>query len=263
MHAVPGTGAAADGPAVGHGAETGDGEDRFTGREIPAGAFADDDGSTPPAVAAAIAQWRADAQIAPVVAALVPSRLLVALMSVLDSATEAGVEKDSHMAAAMIQRADGRTALVAFTDAGLLRTWQPTARPLPVTAVDAARAALGDGASAILLDGEVVITGPALWALAEGRELAPPATDPAVLEVVAKVVAEVLGPAGLPTVHAVAAGGAAPEGAAPPDITVLLDRAVVADRSAVAALAQTLGAEPVLRSRLGRGLSLGVLADED
>lgn len=167
------------------------------------------------------------------------------------------------MAAAMIRRADGRTALVAFTDAGLLRTWQPTARPLPVTAVDAARAALGDGAAAILLDGEVVITGPALWALAEGRPLVPPATDPAVAEVVAKVVAEVLGPADLPTDHAVAAGGAAPEGAQPPDITVLLAREVVADRTAVAALARGLAAEPVLRSRLGQGLALGVLPDDE
>ena len=56
------------------------------------------------------------------------------------------------MAAVLMQRRDGRRALLAFTSIDALRAWHPTARPVPVTAADAARAARGEGATALLVD---------------------------------------------------------------------------------------------------------------
>lgn len=238
----------------GHGHETPGPGGRFDGARIPDQPFSDDDGSTPPAVAAALAEHARSGDLAPVVAALVDSRLLVGLLAVLDSVDGAGSEKDSHMAAAMIERPDGRKALLAFTSADRLQRWHADARPLPVTAVDAARAAIDDGADTLLVDGACAISGAYLWALAERRVPGPPVDEPAVRAAIAAAVEDVLGRAGLPTGHDLADG----DGQA--DVLVLLDPAVVAHRPVVARLAEVLAADVVLRSRLPRGLALGVAA---
>lgn len=238
----------------GHGAESPGPHGRFDGKQIPAQAFVDDDGSSPAAVTAALDQWRADRRsgtgLADVVTALLEQRLLVALVAVLDSTDPAGAEKDSHMAAASIQRPDGRRALVAFTGVAALRAWHPQARPLPVPAPEVARAAIDDGADALLIDGDCALAGRWLWALAEGRVPLPPAEDPAVAEAIASHVAAELGAAShfeLVT-HDEA------------DLLVLLDPAAAADRTQVDRLAQALAGDPLLRSRLDRGLALGVFA---
>ncbi|MFI0433291.1 MAG: SseB family protein [Candidatus Nanopelagicales bacterium] len=229
--------------------------ERFAGKQIPPTSFADDDGTTPPAVAAALDQWRRDGDPAPVVAALLESRLLVALVAVLDSEDQAGMEKDSHMAAAMLVRPDGRKALVAHTSAELLSQWRPEARPMPVPAVEVARAALGDGADAVLVDGQLPLFGAALWALAEGRPMLGLEADPAVRSAVEVAADEVLGAAGCPTeVHLLAGGDAMA-----PALTVLVRPELAAERDLVTAFAERLAGDPVLRLRAQGGLSIGIV----
>lgn len=239
---------------TGHAAETGGvAGQRFAGAQIPEQRYRDDDGTTPPEVAAAVAAWRDSGELAPVVTALRPHRLLVALVAQLDSVDPTGAEKDSHMAAATLVRPeDGRKALLAFTSVAAMAAWHDTARPLPVTAVDTARAAISDGAAAVLIDGEVVLTGPYLWALAEDRDLVPADQDELVRDVIAAEVSRVLGGAGLPTRWEVAPSD--PDGG----VVVLLDPAVVDDRAALNALAQALSDHAVIRRRLTGTLSLGV-----
>ncbi len=68
-------------------------------------------------------------------------------------------DKSSEMAAVLITGRDDRLALLAFTSVASLAAWNPEARPVAVTARDAARSALHDGADALVVD----IAGPALF----------------------------------------------------------------------------------------------------
>lgn len=56
------------------------------------------------------------------------------------------------MAAVLMTGADGRQALLTFSSVATMQAWDPHARPVPVWGRDAARAAIDEGASAILLD---------------------------------------------------------------------------------------------------------------
>jgi hypothetical protein len=70
------------------------------------------------------------------------------------------------MATVLMRGKDGRLALLAFTGDEPLRRWNPEARPVPVTARQAAQAALQDDAAALLVD----VAGPALLVI-EGEDL--------------------------------------------------------------------------------------------
>ena len=70
------------------------------------------------------------------------------------------------MATVLLQGADGRMALLAFSGTPALQAWDPQARPVPVTARTAAQAALQDGAAAIVVD----VAGPATFVV-EGQDL--------------------------------------------------------------------------------------------
>ncbi len=150
------------------------------GRAIPDPGFAGDDGSADPAVAAALEAYRqGSSSVGAVLAALVTGRLLVPVVAVLDEA-EAGPtglhrEKSSHMATVTVTGRDGRRALVAFTSTETLTRWRADARPVPVTASQAAGAALDEGADALVVDlaGPVpfAVEGAALRSLAAGHEI--------------------------------------------------------------------------------------------
>ena len=140
-------------------------------RSLPDPGFAGDDGTAPPEVVAALAAYAEDpgARQAETLAVLQHARLLVPVVAVLGEVEvdERGLARDktSDMAAVLMRGQDGRTALLAFTGSEALRAWNPEARPVPVTARDAARSALvGDGAGRVLL----VVAGEDLVALAEG-----------------------------------------------------------------------------------------------
>ena len=153
-------------------------------RPIPDPGFAGDDGSAPADLTAALATWAADpagpTAYPEALRALQGARVLVPVVAVLGE-VEVGDdglarEKSSDMATVLVQGADGRLALLAFTSTAALQAWDPQARPVPVTAAVAARSALQDGAAALVLDiaGPVrlVVEGEDLRALAEGWSLA-------------------------------------------------------------------------------------------
>lgn len=137
-------------------------------RAIPDPGFAGDDGRPDAALAAALASYDEkgsfDAQQASL-AALQHARVLVPVVALLGEVEhdEQGLarEKTSDMAAVLMTGRDGRTALLAFTCTASLAAWDADARPVPVSARDAARAALQDGAAALLLD----VGGPVLLAV--------------------------------------------------------------------------------------------------
>jgi SseB protein N-terminal domain len=137
-------------------------------RRLLAGAGAPDDtGAADPALAAALAAYADDPAREPdVLAALPEARLLVPVVALLGEA-EVGPDglrrdKTSDMAAVLMRGADDRIALLAFTSLDTMHRWDAEARPVPVTARVAARAALQDGAEALLLD----VAGPVSYAAA-------------------------------------------------------------------------------------------------
>ena len=133
-------------------------------RALKGTAFPDDDGQPDPQVRARLA----DPQI-PVTEALAGTRLLVAVAQVPDEIDEDG-SVHRHMGLVSMINAQGERGLLAFTGLDAMQAWDPQARPMPVTAEDAAHAALDHGAVALVVDvmGPVraAVTGEALQALA-------------------------------------------------------------------------------------------------
>ena len=242
-------------------------------KNIPNPGFADDDGSADPALAAALTAWsagHAPAAEAALLAALPGARLMVPIVALLGEVeTGAGEarpgaprskaggglkhEKTSDMAVPVIEAADGRRALPAFTSLESLARWRADARPAPVAAPQAVLAAYSERADVLLIDpaGPVAyeLTGARMRAVAEGRAWLPPVQDPQVLAALTALLAaepEVLRAElrpGTVTDAVLALGPAA--GAAVPELAQRLAGAVAAD--------------PVLRVRLGRGLDLALL----
>ncbi len=176
----------------------------------PVSAFAGDDGSPDPRLAAVLAE-HADgrAEVADVVAALVTTRVLVPVMAheVPDGAIGEGpfAEREVETSVVALQAPDGRTALPVFTSVAALSAWRAEARPMPAQAPRAAASALAEGWPLLVLDPggpvTVVVPRPAVQALAAGLAWHPAVrggqvrTD--VREAIERSVAQV------PTVHSV------------------------------------------------------------
>lgn len=148
---------------------------------IPDPGFAGDDGSADPRVGAVLAAWaRGESTYADALAVLQGARLLVPVVAVLGEVEydEAGLahDKTSDMATVLLEGADGRLALLAFTGTDALAAWNPEGRPVPVRTSVAAQAALQDGAAALLVDvagpTRFVVEGDDLEGLARGWTLA-------------------------------------------------------------------------------------------
>lgn len=90
------------------------------------------------------------------VAALCTVRLLVPVVATatVEGRTQAGLtsDKEAEMAVVLLQTADGRKAMVAFTGLDTLAAWNSEARPVPVTLDLAAGSAKQEGAEALLID---------------------------------------------------------------------------------------------------------------
>jgi hypothetical protein len=114
-------------------------------RTLASPAFPDDDGTVDSALARAFGD---DAQV---VGALAEARVFVPIIALLGE-TPAEGDKNAEMAAVLMTGADGRKALLAFSSIASMAVWDAQARPVPVLGRDAARAALDEGAAAILLD---------------------------------------------------------------------------------------------------------------
>ena len=155
-------------------------EARADAKRLQPPAFPDDDGTTSAPVAAALEAYAADRAAYPTaLGALLESRLLVPVVAVLGEVEydEHGLahDKTSDMATVLLTGADGRQALLAFTSMATMARWRADARPVPVPARDAARAALQEQAAAVVVDVAgpitVAIEGQDLSAMARGWQL--------------------------------------------------------------------------------------------
>ena len=148
-------------------------------RRIPDPGFAGDDGADDPALRAALTAYAADAtRGVEVLFALQNARVLVPVVAVRgevevdaagpapDKTSEMAVSSGVEMGTALLTGRDGRQALLAFTGLETLAAWRPDARPVPVPAAVAARAALQEGAAALVVD----VAGPTTYAV-EGAVL--------------------------------------------------------------------------------------------
>ncbi|MFD0776692.1 SseB family protein, partial [Streptomonospora algeriensis] len=158
--------------------------------------FRDDDGSADPAVVSRLASYsRGEAGDRQVLAALGPSRLLVPVVAVAGETEEDDAghtrEKTSDIALPLMIGQDGRRGVLAFTSVDSARAWREDARPVPVTAVDACRAAVEEGADAVVVDvaGPVTyaVQGRFLTTLAEQGAVPAPKEDPQILALIYRV----------------------------------------------------------------------------
>ncbi|WP_151082113.1 SseB family protein [Nocardioides cynanchi] len=136
------------------------------GRQIPDPGFAGDDGAAEPRLAAALASYAGAGEDGlGVFLVLQHARLLVPVVAVLGEvehdASGLAHDKTSDMATALLTGADGRQAVLAFTSLESLGRWRPDARPVPVPAILAARSAVQEGASALVVD----VAGPTSYAV--------------------------------------------------------------------------------------------------
>lgn len=240
-------------------------------KNIPEPGFSEDDGSADPVLAGALAAYAEDPAAEPAVLAALPgARLLVPVVAILgeveEGPSEAGSgvaapkagggfrrEKTSEMAVLTIETPDGRRALPAFTSVESLARWRPDARPVAVPFPQALRAAAHEKADTLLIDlsgpAPYALSGPALRALAAGRDGVDPLADAAVRRAVRDVVAAEPGVVRAYLTRADTADGTLG--------LVLAPGAVVQD--VARQMATALAADDVLRGGLVRGLELALL----
>lgn len=139
-------------------------------------AWAGDRGEPDPQVRALLAAASDHEGYLSAVAALCTARFLLPVIALGDDGGD-GPDPDRHaeLQAAMLQRADGRRALPAFTGIDTLMAWRPDARPVPCRLDELAVAAVEQDAEAILVDlagpHPLVVEGDLLAELARGRRL--------------------------------------------------------------------------------------------
>ncbi|TDD39455.1 SseB family protein [Actinomadura sp. KC06] len=166
----------------------------MSGLTIPEPQFPEDDGGADPRLCEALAGYAAGRLGAHVVLRRLQGvRLLVPIVAVLteEEDVEPGElrrEKSSDMALPTLIGDDGRRGVLGFTCTETMQAWRHDARPVPIRAGDACRAALDEGADALVVDvaGPVpfAVDGLRLHLLAEGRPVPPPHEDPDVLAAV-------------------------------------------------------------------------------
>ncbi|MFV2197325.1 SseB family protein [Nocardiopsis sp. LOL_012] len=163
---------------------------------IGAQRFRDDDGGADPEVQARLREHAAgetgDRQV---LSALARSRVLVPVVAVATETEEGadGLTKDksSEVAVPVMTGRDGRRGVLAFTCVDALRRWRPDARPVPFTTQDACRAAVDEGADALVIDVSgptpYTVQGSFLGVLAEHGHVPDPKDDPQVLALIYRV----------------------------------------------------------------------------
>jgi hypothetical protein len=164
----------------------------WEGREFSGNSWAQDDGATPPALAAAIAETLESGSLAPTVAALKISRLLVPLIAQLGESAEGAdglkADKSADLSIVAVATPDGQTAIPAFSSVDQMKKWRPDARPVPIEAARVAVAAVSEGHTRVVLDPAGPALGlrlPALAAIAQQLEWLPPAENPEVRKLIA------------------------------------------------------------------------------
>ncbi|WP_067462931.1 SseB family protein [Actinomadura macra] len=166
----------------------------MSGLTIPEPQFPGDDGAADPRLCEALAGYAAGrVGEHAVLRRLQGARLFVPVVAVLTEEEpvapgELRREKSSDMALPTLLGEDGRRGVLGFTCAETMKAWRADARPVAVHARQACRAALDEGAHALVVDvaGPVpfAVDGLRLHLLAEGRPVPPPHEDPDVLAAV-------------------------------------------------------------------------------
>ncbi|MFT2817697.1 SseB family protein [Leifsonia sp. A12D58] len=166
---------ASDGPADSAGQP-------WAGREFQTNTHADDDGSAPAQLIAAVMAFRSrEAGEESVIDAIRGARLLIPLIAELG---EAGVGEHGHvidktqeLSIITVAGPDGRNVLPVFSSATAMAIWNPTARPVPSDGVRVALAAAQEKTDVVVLDPttetEFVLRRPALWAIAQSKPWTP------------------------------------------------------------------------------------------
>ena len=173
----------------------------WSGRTLSGTGFDADSGAADAVLLAALAEAHArpsaeaDGRL---IRAAAAARWLVPFVAVLDETDEGDhghtVEKRTDMAVVTLTAPDGRRALPLFTSTAALAAWDPSARPVPVSAARAAQAAVAEGCHIAVVDlGSATPTElrPSMvWALAQDVEWQPAHTDPFVAQAVSRAVAD-------------------------------------------------------------------------
>ncbi|GGL05881.1 hypothetical protein JOE58_000292 [Curtobacterium luteum] len=160
-------------------------------------AFAEDDGLADPALVAAIRAVADGTTQAAVVSALRTARLLIPLVAEAGDVghTDTGklVDKTQELSIVTVAGPDGRAVMPAFTSVEAMRSWDPTARPVPVESRRVAMAAASEETQLVVLDPtaptEFVLRRPAVWALGQDLPWTPCFEDPEVAQAFAGSVA--------------------------------------------------------------------------
>jgi hypothetical protein len=157
--------------------------------------FPNDDGLADPSLQTALA---GDDRFE-IVAALVESRVFVALLAELESASVSldgvKIEQESQMSLTWLVEGSVR-ALPIFSSIAAMTAWNPAARPLGVEAQRAAIVALAEGGIAVLDPGSAIsreISASALRSLALGYEYLPLSIDEEVAAAVDQALSACLG----------------------------------------------------------------------
>lgn len=170
----------------------------WAGRTLTGTGFDDDTGAADARLAALLGQE--DPDPVQLVAAVAAARLVVPIVAVpgeVDTSSGIPVDATSDMASVTLVAPDGQRALPAFTSTAALAAWDPTARPVPVTAQRAALAAVQEGCEVIPLDLAPAPGPPAatlrpsmVWALATARPWRPAHEDEHVARAVEAALAD-------------------------------------------------------------------------
>ena len=161
------------------------------GRILSGTGFDNDAGEADPDLTAALADERDEVAL---FAAVASARLLVPVVSApADGDQELKKARSADMAMLTLTSPDGQRALPVFTSVTALRTWDPSARPSPVTSARAAQAAVAERCDVLLLDvgseRPQVLRPSMVWALAQQREWLPAHTDPFVAQALTRAIA--------------------------------------------------------------------------
>ena len=164
----------------------------FGGRELTGTGFDGDTGEADETLRAALAaDVLTPAAERSLMRAVAAARLLVPIVAEPAEVDESGplaVEKQTDMAAVTLVAPDGARALPVFSSMAALAGWDPTARPVPVSAARAAQAAVSERCDVMVLDvagpRAVALRPSMVWALAQQSEWVPAHEDETVCRAV-------------------------------------------------------------------------------
>lgn len=188
----------------------------FAGRSLSGTGFDDDDGSVDPQLALALQDPQDEERL---MAALAQARLLVPIVAALTEADDSGqhvVENrpaggrrdvtgsdartrneashpNTEMAVVTLTAPTGERALPVFTDTAALAAWDAGARPSPVRADLAARAAIAEQCDVMVLDvatRSLVLRPSMLWALSQRMTWRPPHLDDHVQQAISRAIVD-------------------------------------------------------------------------